>query len=176
MKEVVTVFKYINVFLSLGSNAGERLRTLKSAISRLDAHPEISICVVSCFYETDPLYYRFQPDFLNCAVKLSTNLRPEVLLSECLRIEREMGRLRSNQKHQSRPIDIDIVFFGKKIIYNSELQVPHKQYAERRFVLVPINDIAPDFVCPDSGATVKYMFDNCPDHSRVEHYLKLELI
>lgn len=176
MKEAVTTFKYTNIFLSLGSNIGERLWNLESAISRLNSHTQISIHSVSKFYKTEPLYNKHQSDFLNCAVKLSTDLQPEALLSSCLQIEYEIGRCRNNRKNRSRLIDIDIVFFGEEIIHHSELYVPHRQYSERRFVLAPLNDIAPDFICPDSGMTIKYMFENCPDQSRVEKYLELESI
>jgi len=172
----VKIFEHTNVFLSLGSNIGEKSRNLLSAISTLDSHPEISILTVSSFYETEPLYNKHQPDFLNCAVKLITNLQPDVLLSVCKQIEQKIGRRKSIHMNESRPIDIDIIFFGEEIIHKRELNIPHQQYAERKFVLAPLNDISPDFVCPDSGETVDLMLQRCPDHSRIELYTELESI
>lgn len=168
------MFDYSDVFLSLGSNVGPRQENLEHAISRLTFHPRISIEDVSDFYETQPRYDRQQPDFLNCVVKISTDLEPEELLSICQQIERELGRSRSELQNEPRPIDIDIVFFGGVMIRRKALRIPHKRYSERRFVLLPLSEIAPNFICPDSGLAVKKMLHMCRDHFRVEHY-RLEM-
>lgn len=146
------------------------------SLSRLEAHPRISVSSVSEIYESEPLYNRYQPYFLNRVVRISTDLSPHDLLSVCQQIEREMGRKPSPKENEPRIIDIDLIFYGNRIIENENLQVPHKQYSKRRFVLVPLNEIAPNFVCPDSGVTVGDTFRSCPDRSRVEPYVKVESI
>ena len=78
-------------------------------------------------------------------------------------------------KNESRLIDIDIIFFGEEILHDGELSIPHEKYAERKFVLAPLDEIAPDFVCPDSGETVKSMLQLCPDQSKVRLYFNREL-
>ena len=169
-------FDYTNVFLSLGSNLGDREANLKSAISELDSEPLVCLESVSGFYETEPLYNTNQPDFVNCVVGLSTDLEPESLLSMCHQVEFHLGRLRRDDKYLPRSIDIDIIFFGERVVRSESLQIPHSRYSERKFVLTPLNDIAPDFVCPDSKRRVREMLQDCPDEARVEVYTRLERI
>ncbi|MEE9165911.1 MAG: 2-amino-4-hydroxy-6-hydroxymethyldihydropteridine diphosphokinase [Candidatus Neomarinimicrobiota bacterium] len=172
MKETVTAPERSNVFLSIGSNTDNRHHNLEVALSELEAHPRISVLTVSQLYETEPLYNRLQPDFLNCAVRIATDLMPHRLLVECQKLERYMGRRPASRKNEPRIVDIDIIFYGDLVIESMNLRVPHRQYSERRFVLTPLNDIAPDFVCPDSGETVRMTFQKCPDSSRVEPYAR----
>ena len=129
------------VYLSLGSNVGDSEANLRTAIEKL---AELGrVIAVSSFYETEPVEFTAQPWFLNCAVAISTELMPKQLLSRILAIEQQMGRRRSQPKGP-RNIDIDILLFGNAVIHTSQLDVPHPAMHERRFVLEPLAEIAPD--------------------------------
>lgn len=127
------------VYLSLGSNVGDRQRNLREAIRRLQALGRV--IEVSSFYETEPVEVAEQPWFLNCAVGLEMCQPSSALMAGVLEIEREMGRLRV-QKKGPRIIDIDILLFGDEIVNTPDLTIPHPAMAERRFVLEPLAEIA----------------------------------
>ena len=129
------------VYLSLGSNLGDRAANLRSAIDRLGELGEV--VAVSSFYETEPMEVTDQPWFINCAVALKTELMPRQFLSQMLKIERQMGRRRIRPKGP-RTIDIDILLFGNSIVHTPQLDVPHPAMHQRRFVLQPLAEIAPD--------------------------------
>ncbi|MFQ6615551.1 MAG: 2-amino-4-hydroxy-6-hydroxymethyldihydropteridine diphosphokinase [Fidelibacterota bacterium] len=157
-----------NVFLSLGSNLGDRFRNLRRALTELNSHPHVTIQSISPVYRTEPMYNPRQADFFNCVVHLRTDLKPDELLRACTKIEEEMGRRRTGRKNSARPIDLDIVFFGNRTMNTRKLNIPHPGYAERKFVLVPLENIAPGFVCPDTGMTVKQTLRRCADESWIE--------
>ena len=129
------------VYLSLGSNVGDREANLRTAIEKLAELGKV--IAVSSFYETEPVEFTAQPWFLNCAVAISTELMPKQSLSRILAIEQKMGRRRSQPKGP-RNIDIDILLFGNAVIHTPQLDVPHPAMHERRFVLEPLSEIAPD--------------------------------
>lgn len=162
--------------LSLGSNLGDRLGNLRAALSTLHSHPRLAVRSVSPVYRTEPLTERRQDDFFNCAIELRTELTPEELLHVCMDIEVKLGRKRPGRKHSPRPIDLDIVFFGNRTVATANLKIPHPRYGERKFVLVPLADIAPDFVCPDTGLTVNEALEVCGDGSRVELVREAEMV
>jgi GTP cyclohydrolase-4 len=139
------------VFLGLGSNLGDRQSNLAEALQSLRAH--VTIERVSPVYETEPLHVTDQPRFLNLAVKGVTALDPVELLGVVKRIETRMGR-RPAERYGPRPIDIDILFYGDRVVETEGLAVPHPRVAERGFVLVPLNDIAPGLRHPVLGRTV----------------------
>ncbi len=128
------------VYLSLGSNVGDREARLRDAQVRLGAVGRV--LRQSSFYETEPVDFAEQPWFLNCAVALETSLAPQQLMNALLRIEEQMGRRRV-QKKGPRSIDIDILFFGNEILKSKELTIPHPALHQRRFVLEPMAEIAP---------------------------------
>jgi len=140
------------VYLSLGSNLGDRQANLTSAIERLRDLGEV--VAVSSFYETEPVEFQEQPWFLNCAVALGTDLMPKQLLSRMLAIEQQMGRRRTRPKGP-RMIDIDILLFGNFIVSSRELDVPHPAMHQRRFVLEPLAEIAPEVRHPVLKRTVR---------------------
>jgi len=141
-----------NVLLSLGSNVGDREANLRDAITRLES---LGVVVkASAFYETEPVDYLNQPWFLNCVVQLDTTLSAEVLLERLLEIERAMGRKRLQPKGP-RLIDIDILLFGDRVINQPGLTIPHPAMHQRRFVLDPLVEIAPEAVHPVLHRTVK---------------------
>ncbi|MGA8301587.1 MAG: 2-amino-4-hydroxy-6-hydroxymethyldihydropteridine diphosphokinase [Terriglobales bacterium] len=128
-------------YLSLGSNLGDREANLREAITQLKVAG--SIRALSSFYETQPVELQDQPWFVNCVVELETQSTPIELLKSVLAIEARMGRLRLRDKGP-RKIDIDLLLFGDQVINEASLTIPHPKMHERRFVLVPLVEIAPD--------------------------------
>jgi 2-amino-4-hydroxy-6-hydroxymethyldihydropteridine diphosphokinase len=128
------------VFLSLGSNVGDREANLRDAQKRLGAVGRVT--AVSSFYETEPVEFTEQPWFLNCAVALETAQTPQQLMTSILNIEETMGRRRV-QKKGPRTIDIDILLFGDAVLDSPQVTIPHPALHKRRFVLEPLAEIAP---------------------------------
>ena len=140
-------------YLSLGSNLGDREALLNQALERLQA-AGVRTVRRSTIHETEPQDFRDQPWFLNIAVEVETDLTPQELLAAIWRIETEMGRQRTVPKGP-RTIDIDILFFANLIIATPELEIPHPRLTERRFVLDPLSEIAPDLQHPITGKTIR---------------------
>jgi 2-amino-4-hydroxy-6-hydroxymethyldihydropteridine diphosphokinase len=154
-------------YLSLGSNLGDRMGNLRAAIDRLGALGQVT--AVSSFYETEPVEYIQQPWFVNCAVALETEKMPKQLLAGVLKIERDMGRRRTADRRKGpRPIDIDILLFGSAIIASPDLQVPHPAMHERRFVLQPLAEIAPEVRHPMLKKTIRELWDAIPAGQSVQ--------
>jgi 2-amino-4-hydroxy-6-hydroxymethyldihydropteridine diphosphokinase len=149
------------VYLSLGSNLGDREANLNDAIVRLGALGKI--VTVSSFYETEPVEVAQQPWFLNCAVALETEKMPKQFLSAILNIEQELGRKRqANKVKGPRTIDIDILLFGNSIVDTQTLTIPHPAMHQRRFVLEPLAEIAPEHRHPVFKRTVRELRDALP--------------
>ena len=165
----------INSYLSLGSNIAPRFETLQAAISSLYSLLGSDVESVSTIYETEAVASYSQADYLNCAIHIKTELTPEALLTSCRKIEFFNGRPVSRNKSAPRTLDIDIIFYGDRIINSDKLIVPHPRYADRRFVLEPLAEIAPDYICPDTGTSVADTLDQCTDRSRV-HLFSLDTV
>jgi len=134
------------VFLGLGSNRGDRKKNILNAIKLLKKNGQ-KVLRASLLRETKPYGYKKQKKFLNAAVKLKTKLLPLELFELCKKIEKEIGRTKSF-RWGPREIDIDILFFGKKVIKSKKLTIPHRDLHNRNFVLTPLVEIAPNFAHP----------------------------
>jgi len=139
-------------YLSLGSNLGDRAANLRAAIAELDKAG--SLRAISAFYETQPVDLVQQPWFLNCVVSIETEKTPRELLRFVLFVEEALGRLRMRKKGPRR-IDIDVVLMGDRVVDEPGLRIPHPAMHQRRFVLAPLDEIAPEVRHPVLGKTVR---------------------
>lgn len=149
------------VYLSLGSNLGDREKNLRTAIAAL-ADAKVRVTRVSSFYETEPVDLREQPWFLNCAVQAKTELPPLDLLRALRGIESRMGSKKLVPKGP-RLIDLDILLYGDETVDTPELQVPHPRMLQRKFVLVPLAEITPNLKHPLWRATVEELLRSTSD-------------
>ena len=156
------------VYIALGSNVGDRAAMLERAIAAMNS-AGIRVSRQSSFYVTEPVDTPGQAWFLNAVVEAETSLLPLQLLHALLRIERELGRRRITP-HGPRTIDLDILFYGSSVIRSKELQVPHPRLSERRFVLVPLAQIAPEFRHPVLHKSVTQLLAETPDRGEVRFW------
>ncbi|MEJ2412654.1 MAG: 2-amino-4-hydroxy-6-hydroxymethyldihydropteridine diphosphokinase [Anaerolineales bacterium] len=144
------------VYLSLGSNLGDRKGNLESILNLLP--PAVEVVQTSQVYRTEPWGFSDQPDFLNQVVLAETHLDPLELLAYLKSIEREVGR-KPNFRYGPRLADIDIIFFGDRIVDTDVLQIPHPRFQQRAFVLVPLAEIAPDLKVPGTDRTIAELLE-----------------
>jgi 2-amino-4-hydroxy-6-hydroxymethyldihydropteridine diphosphokinase len=148
------------VYLALGSNLGDRRANIESALKRLD-ESGVRVRQVSSLYRTEPVGYTAQPWFVNCAAEVGTDLMPLQLVRRCQAIQREMGR-RPGPRNGPRLIDIDVLLYENAVVRSAEVTIPHPRMAERRFVLVPLNEIAGDAEHSLTRQTVREMLGSAP--------------
>lgn len=145
-------------YIGLGSNIEPRKQYLDDAIQKLKEHEAIEVTKVSSIYETPPVGYLDQAPFLNMALEIKTSLKNVELLKVCQSIEQSLDRERTIE-NGPRTIDLDILLYNREYRELEELQLPHPRMKERAFVLVPLNEIAPDKVMPTSGKTIEEVLE-----------------
>ena len=153
-----------SVFVLLGSNLGDRELLVNQACKMMGERCG-EIVAKSRLYESEPWGFRAEHWFLNQVVKIETSLSPDALMLDLLAIEKELGRDRTtpHEGYVSRPIDLDILYFGDKIIETQLVTAPHPRLHQRRFTLLPLCDVAPDFVHPILKKTNLQLLDECQD-------------
>ena len=159
------------VYLSIGSNIGDKESNIASSIAMLGSYIEISNIKSSSFYKTEPLYNENQPSFLNIVLELETTLTPFQLLDKIHEIEKMLGREEKRLKNQPRTIDIDIIIFKNSFIDTPDLQIPHPGALFRKFVLIPLSELAPDEIFPKTNIKIVDLLEKCTDTSVVKKYI-----
>jgi 2-amino-4-hydroxy-6-hydroxymethyldihydropteridine diphosphokinase len=154
----------VDVFIGLGSNLGDREDNLRRAIELL--RQKMKLVKVSSFYESEPMYVKDQPGFVNCVAKFETDLTPKELLEYLHEIERKLGRQKS-VRYGPRTIDLDIVFYGNEVVEEGDLKIPHPMIQERRFVLVPLVEIDPDYIHPIYRSSVSTLLASLKSNESV---------
>ena len=153
----------MRIYLGLGSNLGDRLEYLATALKMLGGEG-VEILQRSSVYETEPVEVTARGDFLNMVVQATTRLPPEALLRTCQSIEERLGRERPGA---SRTLDIDLLYYGSVQLSIESLVIPHPRLHQRQFVLIPLQEIAPRFIDPVRKQTIRNLLTSCPDRSRI---------
>lgn len=144
------------IYLSLGSNLGDRIENVKNALQSLSSSDEIKVISSSSFYETEPMGVTDQPRYINAAAKIETSLTPRALLKEVKSLEKAMGR-RETFRWGPRVIDIDILLFGDIVVSEKGLNIPHPAMEKRAFVMIPLSEIGSAARHPVTGRTIGEM-------------------
>lgn len=161
-------------YLGLGSNVGDRRGHLRAAIALLPEHG-VEVVAVSSAYETEPVGEVLdQPDFLNAAIRIRTDLEPEPLLEVCKAIEVEQGRMMEASRHSPRPLDVDLLLLGELELQSERLTLPHPEVTSRRFVLAPLLELDRELTLPD-GTRLAEALEALGPGQRVERRGALDL-
>ena len=156
------------IYLGFGSNIADRESFLKQGLDYLVSRNHFQITRISSLYETEPKYLKEQDYFYNFVSEGSTDLDANELLIYCKKIEQDLGRNFRQMRYGPREIDIDLLFFADEIIQNNRLDIPHPGIADRRFVLQPMAEIAPEYIHPVLKVTISKLLQSCEDQSQVD--------
>ena len=150
----------MKIYLGLGSNLGNKRLNILRAIEMINE--EIgTVSVSSSFFESNPWHFSSDEMFINAVVEANTQLSPEELLDACKDIEKKVGRVKTKEnEYEDRLIDLDILFYGNQTVNTERLTIPHETIEERDFVIIPMAEIAPDFVHPVLGKSIKALADS----------------
>lgn len=155
------------VYISLGANLGDRESSLRRSLQLIEARAG-HLLRASSLYLSEPWGFDAEEDFLNQVVLINTELSPEELLTELQKIENELGRTsKTTSKYESRIIDLDILFYGDRVVDHDLLKIPHPGVCLRKFVLLPLNEIESEFRHPVLNDSVNELLEKCKDHSKV---------
>lgn len=155
-------------YLGIGSNIGNKIGYIRRSLVALSRLPKTKITKVSSLYETEPYGKKEQPWFINVVVEISTELSPLELLKKCKSIETRLGR-QERERWAEREIDIDILLYGDIVLSTPELQIPHPDMHNRRFVLIPLSEIAPNAIHPIFKKSISQLLIECKDTTRIIH-------
>ena len=159
-------------FLSLGSNVGDRLSNINTAIFHISTLRENIVIAESNIYESDAMYNENLDKFYNCVIKIKTQLSPSELLSFLKDIERKMGRNLNEKRYSPRIIDIDILTYGKEVVDSLALKIPHPHIKERKFVLKPWSDIDSHYIMANCNKKIFDLLDNISDNTQLRDIKK----
>ena len=154
------------IYLSLGSNLGNRKQHLDEALKLIQSQIG-GIESVSRYYESEPWGYSSENRFCNCCLSLRTTMDPLLLMDRLLEIEQDLGRQREGLGYSDRVIDIDMLLYGESRLDHPRLSLPHPSMGDRRFVLAPLAEIAPELIHPVTGNSISKMLQVCADQSEV---------
>jgi len=159
------------VILCFGSNSGGRLKNIEAAIKQISLTSGIGILAFSSIYEAEPWGYRKQRNFLNCAGVFLCKLAPQELMNTIKKIEKKLGR-KNRGKWHAREIDIDILFYGKRVFKKNDLIIPHPYLHKRNFVLKALAEVLPGFIHPVLNKNISYLYCHSFDNCKVKLYRK----
>lgn len=157
-------------FIGLGSNVGDRLNLIVQA-KELIKQMDCNITQQSSIYETPPWGFEAEQHFLNQIIQVTTSMEPSALINELLAIEKKLGRIRVSEDYASRTMDLDILFFNNDILNENNLTIPHPRLHLRNFVLVPMNEIAPNYKHPVLNLTINKLLLQCTDATECKKFL-----
>lgn len=160
----------IEILLSLGSNLGDRKGFIDNAYELINQTGLINNCQLSSFYESEPVGFRGQPYFINACLRGTTKLSPYLLMYFAKSLEYLCGRVVRQRWHE-RELDIDIIMYGDSVLNLRHLILPHPRFHERKFVLLPSNEIAGDMINPVNGKSISLMLKECKDNSIIRLFM-----
>jgi 2-amino-4-hydroxy-6-hydroxymethyldihydropteridine diphosphokinase len=149
-------------YIGIGSNLGDPEKNFFEAVDRIGRIPSCKVTRVSRMYRTEPVGVNGQEWYLNCVAEISSGISAKRLMERLLAIEKDMGRVREGGRWQARIIDLDILMFGMELIHEDNLTVPHPLMHRRRFVIVPMVDLAPDLIHPSLGKSMSELLQEIP--------------